>query len=225
MPDNFYTPKLKSPNSPIDLRRVIGISDAVFAFSLTLLVLEIRVPAGLGSMELFQYLTGLGPRMVIYLISFLVIGLAWDGHQRIMHLVQRGDGILVWSNMVVLLFVTFLPATSALLGQYPHEPLAVACLAANGCLINLAQGLSWNHASRNHTLVDPNLSLEIIRMVNRISLGSILIYGISIGIAFISIPAVFAAWMVVLAISYLLPRWTLQKAAAKAPSRKMHHNR
>jgi uncharacterized membrane protein len=51
------------------------------------------------------------------------------------------DGGLIWLNMAILLFVTLLPATAALLGLYPTEPVAVACLAANGFLLNLAEWL------------------------------------------------------------------------------------
>jgi uncharacterized membrane protein len=199
----------------VDHQRVIGISDAVFAFALTLLVLEIRVPGGLGRTDLINTLFGMGPRLLVYLISFLVIGLAWDGHQRIMSRIVWSDGVLVWLNMATLLFVTLLPATSALLGQYPTEPAAVACLAANGCLLDLAEWLMWRHACVNHRLVSPDLPESIIRMVSQIVLTSAIVYGLSIFIAFVSIPAVGLACVAALCASYLMPHWFPQRADAR----------
>ncbi len=189
----------------IDHPRVIALSDAVFAFALTLLVLEIRVPGGLDRSGLLNALLGMGPRLIVYLISFIVIGLSWDGHQRIMSKILWSDGTLVWLNLAILLFVTLLPATSALLGLYPTEPLAVACLAANGFLLNLSEWLLWRHACGNYHLVSPDLPQDIIQMVNQIALTSTIVYGLSILIAFISIPLAGVAWVSVLTVSYMLP--------------------
>ncbi len=185
---------------------MITLSDAVFAFALTLLVLEIRVPGGLDKSGLLNALLGMGPRLVVYLISFIVIGLSWDGHQRIMSKIIRSDGVLVWLNLALLLFVTLLPATSALLGLYPTEPLAVACLAANAFLLNLAEWLLWRHASGNHRLVSPDLSPDVIQVVSQVALTSTVVYGLSIFVAFISIPVVGIAWALALSGAYLLPR-------------------
>jgi uncharacterized membrane protein len=115
------------------------------------------------------------------------------------------DGTLVWLNLALLLFVTLLPATSALLGLYPTEPLAVACLATNGFLLNLTEWLLWRHASVNHRLVSPDLSQDIIQVVGQIALTSTIVYGLSIFLAFVSIPLVGIAWASALSAAYLLP--------------------
>jgi uncharacterized membrane protein len=226
MPEQKDRSALPQPDHLVDHQRVIGISDAVFAFALTLLVLEIRVPGGLNKTDLINTLLGMGPRLLVYLISFLIIGLAWDGHQRIMSRILWSDGVLVWLNMATLLFVTLLPATSALLGQYPNEPLAVACLAANGCLLDLAEWLLWRHACVNHRLVSPDLPDGIIRMVGQIVLASAVVYGLSIFIAFVSIPLVGIACVAAQFASYLMPRWFLRMAnARKAPVKSINGGR
>src|SRR5262249_46851508 len=98
----------------VDLVRLKALTDGVYAIALTLLVLEIRIPENTLVGELSSTLVGLAPRVLIYLISFFVIGGAWGSHQRMFSQIRRGDGLLVWFNFLSLLFVTLVPASAAL---------------------------------------------------------------------------------------------------------------
>src|SRR5215831_18223330 len=121
----------------VDLVRLNALSDGVFAIALTLLVLDIRVPDNTLAGDLSTVLVGLAPKLVIYLISFIVIGGAWGSHQRMLSQIKRGDGLLVWFNLLSLLFVTLVPASAVLLGRFPGELIAIACFAADVILIQL----------------------------------------------------------------------------------------
>lgn len=201
---------------------MINLSDAVFAIAMTLLVLEIKVPGGLSSGGLTQTMLGLGPLLLIYIFSFLIIGMAWNGHQRIYYYIERADTLQVWLNLLVLLLVTLVPATSALLGKYPQEPAALACLVINGSLINLLQFILWKQASHNFRQVSPDIPKVAVQIIDRITLLSAILYGIAGLAAFISIPLVYAIALVAIAASFAIPRWLARKAHPVHPPHGVH---
>ncbi len=74
-----------SDKGRLGLDRLIFFSDAVFAISITLLVLEIRLPAMEGNVTSTMLVSGLlalWPKYLAYVISFLVIGIFWIAHHR-----------------------------------------------------------------------------------------------------------------------------------------------
>lgn len=104
-----------------DLRRVIGLSDGIFAFALTLLALDLRLP-DIPNLTVEVGLAGLLPKLLIFLISFLIIGNQWDVHQRTFLHIARADAKFSLLNLLSLLFVIILPAAAAVLGRFPPSP-------------------------------------------------------------------------------------------------------
>src|SRR5262245_52464803 len=149
----------KSDETTVDLGRLNALSDGVFAIALTILVLDIRIPDNTSVGDLSAMLVGLAPKLVIYLISFIVIGGAWGSHQRMLSQIRRGDGLLVWFNLLSLLFVTLVPASAALLGRFPGEFIAIVCFAADVILIQLTALWLWRHASK-YGLLNASLRSE-----------------------------------------------------------------
>jgi uncharacterized membrane protein len=183
-----------SPETVVELSRLNNLSDSVFGFALTLLVLDIRVPDNTPAQGLTGQIIALAPKLLIYLISFVVIGGAWGSHQRMLSQIRRGDGLLVWFNLFLLLFVTFLPACAALLGRYPGELVAVLCFAADVILIQLTEMRLWRHASKNG-LINPMIDPRVVSGVGRrISLAAIA-FAASLILAVIYIPAVYIVWI------------------------------
>ena len=68
-----------------NLDRIIAISDGVFAFAVTLLVLDLVVPvlsSGATFRDLYQALSKENASFVSYLLSFLIAGVWWNAHNR-----------------------------------------------------------------------------------------------------------------------------------------------
>ena len=74
-----------------DPTRVLALSDGVFAIILTLLVLEIHVPELGAGQKLGQALREIRPSLVAFLISFVVVAIAWAGHRDLFALIRRTD--------------------------------------------------------------------------------------------------------------------------------------
>jgi len=109
--------------------RVETFSDGIFAIIVTLLILELKVPhiehAESGG-ELLSALGTFVPKIISWVISFLTICIVWVNHHRIFEMLKGINIVLFWLNVLVLLFVCFVPFPTAMVGDYPLNPIAVA---------------------------------------------------------------------------------------------------
>ena len=150
----------------VEMARLKGLSDGVVAVALTLVVFDIRLPVGVTAADLGGGLVALGPELVIYLLSFAIIGGAWGSHQRMLGQISRGDGLLVWFTLLSLLPITLVPACASLLGEFPGQFVAVAAFATDAFAIQLTAYWLWRHAGRR-SLVDPSLDLRVVDGIGR----------------------------------------------------------
>jgi TMEM175 potassium channel family protein len=113
----------------LPLGRIEAFSDGVFAIVGTLLVLEFSVPVlhnPRSAEELGHRLLDLLPAFLSWMISFIIVCKFWLNHHHILGLARCADYGMVWLNSIFLMFQSFIPFPTALMGQYPSNPLAVA---------------------------------------------------------------------------------------------------
>jgi uncharacterized membrane protein len=108
--------------------RMEAFSDGVFAIAITLLVLEISVPAGSES-DLWGAVLDQWPSYLAYIVSFSTVGAVWLGHAAITHYLETVDVWVLRLNLLLLLVVSFLPFPTRLLAEsIEHDDAArVAC--------------------------------------------------------------------------------------------------
>jgi uncharacterized membrane protein len=94
--------------------RLEAFSDGVLAVAITLLVLDLRVEPGEPGGLLAQLLAA-WPSFAAYVVSFLVIGVIWVNHHAVVRLVEVVDRMLLFWNLMLLMFVTTIPFTTATL--------------------------------------------------------------------------------------------------------------
>lgn len=114
--------------------RTDALSDGVFAFAMTLLVLDIRLPDDLpigSAAELTDHLLGLWHQMLTYLISFFVLGAFWRGSVEQRPSAENVSGLVVHLTLALLLFVTLVPFSSGLVSRYGSFAPAVVVYAGN----------------------------------------------------------------------------------------------
>ncbi|MEU7820275.1 TMEM175 family protein [Catellatospora sp. NPDC049133] len=90
--------------------RVEAFSDGVLAIIITIMVLELRVPEG---HELSDLLGMSGTGLLTYLLSFVYIGIYWNAHHHMFHLVERISGGVLWANLALLFCLSLFPFTTA----------------------------------------------------------------------------------------------------------------
>jgi uncharacterized membrane protein len=101
--------------------RLEAFSDGVFAIAITLLVLEISVPAG-AETHLLRAVLDQWPSYLAYVVSFSTIGAVWVAHSAITEYLVGADLGLVRLNLLPLLVVSFLPFPTKLLAESIARP-------------------------------------------------------------------------------------------------------
>jgi uncharacterized membrane protein len=122
------------------LERLSFFSDAVFAISITLLVIEIHVPelgAGATDSQWWHALAHLIPHFLAFAMSFLVVGAIWATHHTMIGMMAAFDRRVVWPNLHLLLAIAFLPFTTGLLTAGARSPGPFAVYAASLVLAGL----------------------------------------------------------------------------------------
>jgi uncharacterized membrane protein len=158
--------------------RLEAFSDGVFAIAITLLVLELKIPDGNG--HLARSLVHEWPQFAAYITSFFVIGIMWVNHHSMFRNIVRSDRILLFLNLLLLLWTTLIPFPTALvaryLGQGGHDAsVAEALYSANLTLAAIAFTMIWVHAVRGGRLIRAPLPpAEERRSIARFSIGTFL---------------------------------------------------
>ncbi|MDP9256761.1 MAG: TMEM175 family protein [Actinomycetota bacterium] len=113
--------------------RMNAFSDGVIAILITILVLELRPPAG---HHLSDILDEKG-KLLAYLLSFVMVGIYWNNHHHLMQIVNTIDGRTLWANMHLLFWLSLTPLTTAWLGEAGVQtgPVAAYAIVLLGCAI------------------------------------------------------------------------------------------
>ena len=198
-----------SKRSGYGLDRVLAISDGVFAFAVTLLVLDLVVPVlspGASSTDLWQALSKEYVGFLSYLTSFFIAGLWWIAHNRNFMYIRNADSTLRWLNLLFLLWIALLPFFTKILDQYNTVQIAVVLYATDQAAAGIFMSLLWWYASRNHRLVDKNLKESMIRSRLLNNVVAPFFFIISMGISFIGPVIATYSWFVMFPVLFLTHR-------------------
>jgi uncharacterized membrane protein len=133
------------------LERIAALSDGVFAIAMTLIVLEIRVPdlAGIQTDgDLWAALLTLAPRFVTYFLSFLTLGIFWNGQQTQLHNFGRANRHLAWIHLAFLAAVALMPFSTSFLAEFIGFRVALLVYWVNLALLGVILYASWIYARR-----------------------------------------------------------------------------
>jgi TMEM175 potassium channel family protein len=173
-------------------RRLEAFSDGVFAIAITLLVLDLVVPAHREAAErgLGHALAGEWPAYFAYLVSFLVIGIIWVNHHGVFDRVRYIDRPVLFANLLLLLTVSLIPFPTRLLADYltadEGSHVAAAVYSATMLAMGLSYALLWFLITRDRRLLHEGIDLRAGRvMLWRFSLGNIF-YLVTIGLSFVN---------------------------------------
>jgi TMEM175 potassium channel family protein len=151
-----------------------AFSDGVFAIAITLLVLEIGLPAG-ASEDLLRAIVDQWPAYLAYLVSFATIGAMWSVHVVITEFIDRATGTLLRLNLLLLMTVSFLPYPTRLLGEHirQEKPERVAVTFYGLCLFPCAVLVSvlWRYVVGAGLVRRDAADEELQRLSQRLSPG------------------------------------------------------
>jgi uncharacterized membrane protein len=126
--------------------RLAALSDGVFAVAMTLLVLDLRAPAVNAihsDYDLWLALIALAPRLIMFVMSFMTLGIFWVGQQTQLNHLERSDRGLSWIHIAFLFGVSILPFATTLLAEFPQYRVALLAYWLNIFFLGAVLYISW----------------------------------------------------------------------------------
>jgi len=153
------------------VERLAALSDGIFAFAMTVLVLDLRVPAldaVHNERDLWHALAALAPRLIMYLMSFMTLGIFWVGQQTQLNHLSASNIRLSWIHIGFLFFVTVIPFSTALLAEFIAYRIALLAYWLNILCLGAALYLSWGCATKSGLVKDdigPDVPAAVCRRI------------------------------------------------------------
>lgn len=200
----------------METSRAEAFSDGVFAVAITLLALDLRPGEGptLGQQLLERGAIG---HYAAYVVSFIVIGIIWVNHHAVFRQIARVDRVLLFLNLLLLLFVAAIPFPTALLAEHLGEPAdshaAAFAYSAVMFLMGCSFGLLWWWAVRGGRLLEQPMQRGEERVaLRRFGVGMVG-YLALMGMALLSAQATLAGHLL-LAVYYVLDQVPIRREQA-----------
>ena len=146
--------------------RLVGFSDGVVAIAITVLILPLVDAASDYNGDVGQFVVEHVGNLLLFLLSFAVIGNFWINHHRMWENVTSYNGALLWANLVWLLSIVFLPFPTALLADSPSGDRATYALYVGTMVLTTAASLLMQLVIVRH----PQLQADDVR--GTLGLGS-----------------------------------------------------
>jgi uncharacterized membrane protein len=134
-----------------DVGRIEALSDGIFAFAATVLVLDFRLPESVdihSEAELLSALIASSHRLMPWLLSLITLGIFWIGQQTQLSHLARSNRDLTWLHLTFLAIITVLPFTTRLLADFLTYRTAFLIYWANIFLLGVAVYVTWVYAER-----------------------------------------------------------------------------
>lgn len=168
--------------------RLSNLTDSVFAFAITLLVLNImqtNLPSGYK--DLFPDTLKHASIFITYTITFLIVSRFWISHTRLFVLIEQYDRKIIDLNIALLFFITLFPFVAVVLSSHIGNRDATMMYAGCFAAIGIIEYLIGRHAYTHNLLVNTEGALpHSLKVFTLYSLSTPLLFIVSIFIAFIS---------------------------------------
>jgi uncharacterized membrane protein len=181
-----------------------AFSDGVIAIIITIMVLELKAPKDPSYDGFIKVL----PVFLSYTLSFLIVAVYWVNHHHLIHLVQKVDGCMLWSNMNLLFWMSLIPWATDCLGTNHAAPQMVRLyvLDAIACAVSF---YILRHSIARTQKQDAGL-VELHRKLSTKNIVSIAIYLTSLMVSFVSAYGAIAI-MIIPAMMYFVPDRAVEK--------------
>jgi uncharacterized membrane protein len=163
--------------------RLEAFSDAVLAVVITILVLNLHPPAGDSLTDLRPLL----PKLAVYLLSFVFIGIYWNNHHHMFQVVSRISGGVLWANAHLLFWLSLTPAAAEWLGPHLGDTAPTAVYG----VVLIGSAIAYTILTRSLLAVQPADS-PLARAIGRDTKGKLSLVAYAVAIALSPVAAWFS---------------------------------
>ncbi len=159
--------------------RLEAFSDGVFAILLTIMVLELKIPHGAEA----RALEPLVPVFLVYVLSYVNLGIYWNNHHHMLHATARINGRILWANLHLLFWLSLFPFVTGWMGENHFAPLPTAVYGT----VMLAAAISY-YVLQSAIIADQGAGSKLAAAVGRDLKGKLspVLYALAIPLAFVS---------------------------------------
>ena len=140
----------------IEKVRLDALTDGVFAVAMTLLVIDLKLPESFHPSSAEEFLHGLGElrtQFLVYVVSFIVLGLRWMSLAKLSRKHETVDDSYVHWSLLHLLLITLVPFSTMVVGRYGAFAPAIWLYCGNTIAAALV-------AMRMSALMAPHIGAE-----------------------------------------------------------------
>ncbi|MFZ6646087.1 TMEM175 family protein [Undibacterium sp. TJN25] len=164
----------------VSSERVSLFSDGVFAVIITILVLDLKVPAT----ETFSNLLSLWPTGLSYAISYFFVAIVWVNHHHLFRFADTATYRLIWVNFAHLFMVSLVPFSTSWMAKSHLAAVPTALYATVFVLVNATYiGLCWEAVHRSPEVDVPENIRNMMRMR---SIATLILFAVAAGVSLIS---------------------------------------
>jgi uncharacterized membrane protein len=175
--------------------RLIALSDGIYAIAMTLLVINVAVPANLDDAAFHKALSDALPSLGAFALSFTLIAGFWRDHRRILTALPVRTGLVTRLTLLGLGLVALLPFPTGLLAEYASQPDAVALYASAMAAIHAVHATLLLLTQRQvHPSPESPAAAARRRFTAQLA-SSVLVFGLSIPLAFVNTEAAMWFWI------------------------------
>ena len=177
--------------------RLEGFSDGVMAVIITIMAFNVKPPLG----PSLSAVHGVLPELLVYILSFTVVGIYWNNHHHLLRATNRMNGAVMWANLFLLFWLSLLPIVTGWVGKYPRHALPAASYGTVG----LGSALAYWILVR--TIIRANgADSTVAKAIGSDFKGnlSLVLYAAGIGLAF-AVPTASYVMYAAVAITWLVP--------------------
>jgi uncharacterized membrane protein len=177
--------------------RTEAFSDGVMAVIITIMALELRAPEG----ATLEAVRGRLPGLLVYLLSFVIIGIYWNNHHHLLRAAERISGAAMWANLFLLFCLSLIPVQTEWLRDEYRHPLPAAAYGT----VALAAGVGYSILARALIRANgPDSAVAAAIGSDRKGYASLALYAAGVGLAFVS-PWIAYGCYVAVAVLWFIP--------------------
>ncbi|MET7436257.1 TMEM175 family protein [Streptomyces sp. NPDC004082] len=197
-------PKTHTHENAPGTARLITLSDGIYAIAMTLLVINVAVPAHLDDAAFHKALSDALPNLGAFALSFTLIAGFWRDHRRILTALPSETAMVTRLTLLGLGLVALLPFPTGLLAEYASQPEAVALYAGAMAAIHAVHTTLLLLTQRQvHPSPTSSAAVARRRFTAQLS-SSVLIFGLSVPIAFANTQGAMWFWLTLIPAHYVL---------------------
>ncbi|MGA3214367.1 MAG: TMEM175 family protein [Acidimicrobiales bacterium] len=185
--------------------RLEAFSDGVMAVIITIMAFNVKPPGGPSLGALHSRL----PQLLVYLLSFAMVGIYWNNHHHLLRATERMDGAVMWANLHLLFWLSLLPIVTGWAGRYPLHALP----AGSYGLVGFGAGVAYTiltifiiRANGSESAVAKGIGSDLKGKL------SLMLYAAGVGLAFVAPVASYAVYASV-ALMWFVPDRRLAREA------------